>query len=252
MLSQLLTISLMLSAQLAVALTNSSQLPEQLFLDIPITDVLQNTSMLPLIEPWSSKYVEAIQSKRYGDAIWARFHIEGGVRDGIAQGTNDTILDIIKEDAAGYKVNAPVQYAEAVAFYASTSSEDTHSDLIKAIVDATPDESLSKRATFKINCDANSNLAFQSDCQQLIRNMLRSKINIGDTRLAAIHGGCRLRVGPYRSAPDVTYNTARAVAILIEEKCSRRIGCCQFVSGSSPKNGGHRKVCLSSKRSGCR
>ncbi|CVL00324.1 uncharacterized protein FMAN_09813 [Fusarium mangiferae] len=252
MLSQLLTITLMLTAQHAVAKTNSSHLPEQLFLDIPINDVLQNTSMLPLIEPWSSRYVEAIQSKRYGDAIWARFHMEGDVQDGITQDTNDTILDIIKEDAAGYKVNAPVQYAEAVAFYASTSSEDTHSELIKAIVEATPDENLAKRATFKINCDRANYLASQSDCQQLIRNMLKSKINIGDTRLAAIHGGCRLRVGPYRSAPDVTYNTAHAVAILIEEKCVRRIGCCQFVSGSSPKNGGHRKVCLSSKRSGCR
>ncbi|KAF5616102.1 hypothetical protein F25303_13609 [Fusarium sp. NRRL 25303] len=178
--------------------------------------------------------------------------MEGDVLDGITQDTNDTILDIIKEDAAGYKFNAPIQYAEAVAFYASTSSEDSQSDLIKAIVDATPDENLAKRATFKINCDRANYLASQSDCQQLIRNMLKSKTNIGDTRLAAIHGGCRLRVGPYRSAPDVTYNTAHAVAILIEEKCVRRIGCCQFVSGSSPKNGGHRKVCLSSKRSGCR
>ncbi|KAF4953702.1 hypothetical protein FGADI_5810 [Fusarium gaditjirri] len=175
----------------------------------------------------------------------------GDVQDGITQDTNDTILDIIKEDAAGYKVNAPVQYAEAVAFYASTSSEHTHSDLIKAIVNATPDEALAKRATFKINCDAVSNLAFQSDCQEFIRTMMKSKINTGDTRLAAIHGGCRLRVGPYHSAPDITYNTARAVAILIEERCSQTIGCCRFVSGSSPKNGGHRKLCLSSKRSGC-
>jgi hypothetical protein len=51
MLSQLLAITLVLSAQHAVALTNSSQLPEQLFLDIPINDVLPNTSMLPFIEP---------------------------------------------------------------------------------------------------------------------------------------------------------------------------------------------------------
>ncbi|EXM04445.1 hypothetical protein FOIG_04661 [Fusarium odoratissimum NRRL 54006] len=157
MLPQLLTITFVLSAQHAVALTNSSRLPEQLFLDIPTNDVLQNTSMLPLVESWSSKYVEAIQSKRY----------EGGVQNGITLDTNDTILDIIKEDAAGYKANAPVQYTEAVAFYANTSSDDNHSDLIKAIVDAAPDEDLAKRATFKINCDANHNLAFQSDCQQL-------------------------------------------------------------------------------------
>ncbi|KIL89238.1 hypothetical protein FAVG1_07632 [Fusarium avenaceum] len=251
MLFQLMATTLVLGVQHVVALTNSSHLPEQLFLDIPINDILQNTSMLPLIEPWSSQYVEAIQSKRYGDAIWARFHMEGGVQEGITQDTNETILDIIKEDSAGYKVNAPVQYAEAVAFYAKTSSEDAHLDLIKAVVDATSDESLTKRATFKINCDTNNYLAFQSDCQQLISNMLRSKINIGDTRLAAIHGGCRLRVGPYGSAPDVTYNTAHAVAILIEENCVTRIGCCRFVSGSSPKNGGHRKVCLSSKQGGC-
>ncbi|KAG7410456.1 hypothetical protein Forpe1208_v009717 [Fusarium oxysporum f. sp. rapae] len=127
MLPQPLTITLVLSVQYAVALTNSSRLPEQLFLDIPINDVLQNTSMLPLVDPWSSKYVEAIQRKRYGDAIWARFRIEGRVQNGITQDTNDTILDIIEEDAASYKVNAPVQYTEDVAFYASTSSDDKHS-----------------------------------------------------------------------------------------------------------------------------
>jgi hypothetical protein len=109
MLGQLLTITLLFTTQHAAAQTNSSYLPEQLFLDIPINDVLQNTSMLPLIGPWSSKYVEAIQSKRYGDAIWARFHMEGDVHDGIDQDTNDTILDIVKEAAAGYMVNAPVQ-----------------------------------------------------------------------------------------------------------------------------------------------
>lgn len=60
MLSQLLTITFMLTAQHAVAQTNSSHLPEQLFLDIPVNNVLQNTSVLPLIEPWYSRYVEAI------------------------------------------------------------------------------------------------------------------------------------------------------------------------------------------------
>ncbi|KAF5968183.1 hypothetical protein FCOIX_11554 [Fusarium coicis] len=178
--------------------------------------------------------------------------MEGDVHDGITEDANDTILDIVKEDAGGYMANAPVQYADAVAFYASTSSDDTHSDLIKAIVDATPDENLVKRATFKINCYRANYLARQSDCQVLISHMTKAKMNIGDTRLAAIYSGCRPRVGPYRSAPDITYNTAHAVAILIEEKCERRIGRHQFVSGSSPKNGGHRKVCLSSKRSGCR
>ncbi|KAF9779933.1 hypothetical protein IL306_001061 [Fusarium sp. DS 682] len=76
-------------------------LPEQLFLDIPINDVIKKSALIPLFEPWSSNYVESIKSKRYGDAIWARFHMEGGVQDGVTQDTNDIILDIIKEDAAG-------------------------------------------------------------------------------------------------------------------------------------------------------
>ncbi|KAM0347653.1 hypothetical protein ACHAPU_004666 [Fusarium lateritium] len=211
--------------------------------------------MLPLIEPWASKYVEAIQASRFGDAVWARYQIEGGVKNGIIQQSNMTVLDSIIEDAVGYKLNSPEQYAEAVTFYAGSSPQDGHLNVIDAIThisayDLDRFQSLDKRASFSTSCSRNF-LAFQSDCQSLLQQMYKSKVLIGDTRLISSYGGCRLRVGPYRSAADMTYRTVYAASLIIEEKCAFSQGCCYFVSGWSPKNSGHRKICLSSKRTGC-
>jgi hypothetical protein len=60
-----------------------SSLPEQLFLDLRVSDVLDKTIRLPRVEPFVSQYCIAIQEKRYGDAIYARYHIDGQTKDGI-------------------------------------------------------------------------------------------------------------------------------------------------------------------------
>ncbi|KAM6514102.1 hypothetical protein FALCPG4_015265 [Fusarium falciforme] len=78
-------------------------------------------------------YIQAIRVGRYGDAVWARYHIEGDVHDGIIGDTNMTVLEMIEEDATEYKVNAPEQYAEALAFYEKTSSADEHANVTDII-----------------------------------------------------------------------------------------------------------------------
>jgi hypothetical protein len=104
---------------------------EQLFLDLPVDQVLQRDGV-QVIEPWESLYVDAIHDTRYGDAIWARYHIMGDVVDGLIEGL--TVLESITQDAMGYKKHAPEQYADAVSFYKGTSSADGRTDLIEIIL----------------------------------------------------------------------------------------------------------------------
>ncbi|KAH6990151.1 hypothetical protein EDB80DRAFT_729579 [Ilyonectria destructans] len=228
---------------------------EQLFLDIPLYNILYNTSTLPLVEPWASTYVDAIRNQNYGTAVWARYHIEGQVENGIMKGENITVLDSIKEDAVGYKVNAPEQYDEALLFYANASSADKHADVINTISNITLEDvadfqALQERATYSTRC-SNGWLAHRSSCLDLLKEMPRVAVLVGDTRDVYSWGDCRLRLGPYGRGEDVTYRTARGVGLLIEEECSYLLGCCWVVSGWSPKNNGHRKICLSGKTTGC-
>jgi hypothetical protein len=58
-----------------VSSSTASTLPEQLFLDLRMQDVLEDNTAMILVEPWATKYVESLRDKRYGDAIWARYHI---------------------------------------------------------------------------------------------------------------------------------------------------------------------------------
>ncbi|KAL3462528.1 hypothetical protein BJX64DRAFT_288216 [Aspergillus heterothallicus] len=94
-------------------------------------------------------YIDAIRDNRLGDAMWARYHIFGD-RDGDDDSNgnaglgaacdcvddparNMTVMDVIKEDALGYKVFYPEEYFEAMVFYAATSAEDGRGDLIEVI-----------------------------------------------------------------------------------------------------------------------
>ncbi|RHZ49510.1 uncharacterized protein CDV56_106561 [Aspergillus thermomutatus] len=107
---------------------------EQLFLDLPIQQVLNPSPGTKFIEPWTSLYVDAIRDARFGDAVWARYHIYGDVENGIVGGSNNmTVLDVIKEDALLYRVNEPEEYFKALFFYAKTSGADGHADVIEVI-----------------------------------------------------------------------------------------------------------------------
>ncbi|KAL2786955.1 hypothetical protein BJX66DRAFT_341644 [Aspergillus keveii] len=111
-------------------------LVEQLFLDFSIQNVLTDTRNF--VEPWKTMYVDAIQDGRYGDAIWARYHIYGDPEPMPCDCGNDhasrkTVMEEIKEDALGYRVNDPEEYFQALDFYARTSDADGHVDVIEVI-----------------------------------------------------------------------------------------------------------------------
>ncbi|KAJ5913563.1 hypothetical protein N7504_002446 [Penicillium tannophilum] len=122
----------------------SERLVEQLFLDYPIQAVLNKSRRFKAVEPWASLYVNAIREERFGDAIWARYHICGDVENGIVRGSdNMTVLEVIKEDALGYRVGDPEGYAEALLFYAKSSSADGHADLLELIANL-PESDISR------------------------------------------------------------------------------------------------------------
>ncbi|RSL74960.1 hypothetical protein CEP52_017886, partial [Fusarium oligoseptatum] len=67
----------------SAASTGESEAIEPLFLEFSIQEVLTNNSWIPVVEPWASQYVSAVRDGRYGDAVWARYHIAGDVHNGI-------------------------------------------------------------------------------------------------------------------------------------------------------------------------
>ncbi|KAM0328721.1 hypothetical protein ACHAQA_005134 [Verticillium albo-atrum] len=112
--------------------------PEQHFLDLTIEEVLTNAVGFPKIEePWGSMYVDALREGRFGDAVWARYHMMVETVDDVIIGDevnpSVTVLESIKEDAAGYSSDAEL-YAEAVAFYSNTSEADGHKDIVDLII----------------------------------------------------------------------------------------------------------------------
>ncbi|RKK61031.1 hypothetical protein BFJ69_g17178 [Fusarium oxysporum] len=240
----------------AAASASELEAIEPLFLEFSIQEVLTNTSWIPVVEPWASQYVSAVRDGRYGDAVWARYHIAGDVHDGIVGGTtNMTVLQSIEEDALGYKLNDPEDYAKAQALYAQTSDHDGHKDIIQTLshIHNQDISHLEARVRYSTSCSRNF-IALRSDCVQLLRHMSTREVAIGDEQGVASWGTCRLRVSRYRgSSTDLTYYRAHAVGLLLEEHCAYVPPCCRevHVSGYSPRNSGHRKVCLSSKNSGC-
>lgn len=112
---------------------------EQLFLELSIKDILTNRDGMA-DDPWAGKYVDAIRDGRYGDAIWARYHLGEHIEDEMIAkcecGSNSmTVLDVIKEDALGYRVGEPEQYSKALLFYANTSTADGRPDIIDLVRD---------------------------------------------------------------------------------------------------------------------
>jgi hypothetical protein len=69
---------------------------------------------------------------RLGDAVWARYHIAGDVHDGIIEGADKTVLEMIEGYALGYRVGDPDIYAEALSFYAN-STGDGHPEVLEII-----------------------------------------------------------------------------------------------------------------------
>ena len=149
--------------------TNEKDLVEQLFLDISISSVINSVDGIQTTEPWVSQYIAALQEHRFGDAIWARYHMMGEVENGIVGDTNLTVPQSIEEDAVRYKTYAPEQFAQALSIYANTSSEDTKPDILKLIsnVKALESISLEDRTTYTIRCSGD-HLAYRSSCYRVL------------------------------------------------------------------------------------
>ncbi|KLO89444.1 uncharacterized protein LW93_1503 [Fusarium fujikuroi] len=240
---------------LSTANINETRPFEQLFLDISIGTVLDLNNSLQLVEPWASEYVSSIREARFGDALWARYHMFGTIVDGLVEGSNQTVMEALEESAVEYKATVPDDYRHALSVYANTSNNDKHRDVLDLLsaVHLRDVSHLEERATFGIKCDIGHNEAYRYNCLRLIELMSTSRAYIGaHDRTIFRYGNCHLRVGTLTHAPDITYWTAHSVAELIEGHCTRE--CCNHqlkTSGYSPANRSHRKVCLSSKVWGC-
>jgi hypothetical protein len=118
-----------------------TSLVEQLFLDLSIQEVLTDTSNF--VDPWKGMYVDAINDGRYGDAIWARYHIYSDPEPmpcACDPATQMPAMEQIKEDALAYRVNDPDIYFEALLFYATTSAADGHPDIIEVITNLSEED----------------------------------------------------------------------------------------------------------------
>lgn len=130
-------LTLRIYSGVAMNIPSFTPLVEHLFLDYSLYDVINKR--WPVVEPWATMYVDAVHDQRYGDAIWARYHMEGGVENGIIYSPPNptiTVLESLKEDAIGYKISDPDWYAKALLFYAKTNSTDGHPEVIDIIFQA--------------------------------------------------------------------------------------------------------------------
>ncbi|EKV12970.1 hypothetical protein PDIG_31970 [Penicillium digitatum PHI26] len=105
---------------------SETELVEQLFLDFTGQEAVQkDTRGFPIVELWASEYGNAIRKRRFGDAVWARYHLDGSVHDGKIEDTNKTVLQLTEEDALDYSVGDPDFYAEALSsVYKRTRASD--------------------------------------------------------------------------------------------------------------------------------
>lgn len=109
-----------------------AQMPEQLFLDLPVEEV-QNGTTMGTVEPWASLYCQAVTKHRYSDAIYARYNLDGRSSNGMFMDTNHTVVEEIQTDAIGYHAGYSELYAEALLIYSNNSNEDTRPEIIEYI-----------------------------------------------------------------------------------------------------------------------
>ncbi|KAJ6014521.1 hypothetical protein N7540_009112 [Penicillium herquei] len=101
-------------------------------------------------------YVDAIRDTRYGDAIWARYHMFGSAQNGFIPGPGSDslhVLEAIKQNALEYKVNDPEEYSQALSLYQTTNPSDGHPDVIDTIVNLDDEEVAQMRAKIEAEVD---------------------------------------------------------------------------------------------------
>lgn len=117
----------------SIIFRNMDEIPEELFLDIPITNIQRGTSGTKTVELWATLYCKAVIEQRYGDAIHARYSLDGRSPDGINQDTKRTVLEEIRLDAVSYYLAEPEAYAQALLFYLNNSSDNTRPEIVEVV-----------------------------------------------------------------------------------------------------------------------
>ncbi|GLA06254.1 hypothetical protein AnigIFM60653_006780 [Aspergillus niger] len=97
-----------------------------------------------LVEPWASRYCTTISGERYGDAIWARYHIDGRATGGIYSDLRDngdgpfelhetSVYDLVMEDARDRELaeGNPEHYSVTLRFYRDSSPNGGRRDIIE-------------------------------------------------------------------------------------------------------------------------
>lgn len=63
---------------------------------------------------WSDLYCLAIDEKRYGEAVYARYHMDGLATDGVYTMDNIIVINEIKRDASDYAAHNLEMFAAAI------------------------------------------------------------------------------------------------------------------------------------------
>lgn len=165
---------------------------------------------------------------------------------------NTTVLGEIQQDAFSYATEHPGLFDAAVALFDASSADDTRPEVLRAIRNLNVTQ-LHKRITYSTSCSS-ANLAPRNDCYNLLAGLDSSTtFYYGNRRSVDFYGNCNLRLGPLDGHADSSEYAIHGIGKLIYSDCARQESICDCVkvSGYSPPNAGHRKICLSSKSTGC-
>lgn len=112
---------------------------EPLFLDICAAELADHTVSWPFrnppgpLTPHELSYIQAITDRRFGEAIYHRYHFDSRAVDGFLPCENITVLEDISNDAVGYAGDDAQQFNKTLRILQTTSELDTMKYTIDAI-----------------------------------------------------------------------------------------------------------------------
>jgi hypothetical protein len=104
---------------------------EPLFLDISAAE-------LGPLTPHEISYIQAITARKFGEAIYHRYHFDSRAVDGFIPSENITVLEDITNDAVGYAGDDAQQFYETCRILQTTSELDGMKYVIDAICSVQP------------------------------------------------------------------------------------------------------------------
>jgi hypothetical protein len=118
---------------------------EPLFLDISAAELAtHHTVPLPFrnppgpLTPHEISYIQAITARKFGEAIYHRYHFDSRAVDGFIPSENITVLEDITNDAVGYAGDDAQQFYETCRIPQTTSELDGMKYVVDAICSVQP------------------------------------------------------------------------------------------------------------------